>query len=229
MISLAVCATKIVLLSGASCHGFLLRASGRLHSALLLHLLSPLRPRPEPRQPSTKRRLCLARRVVVDSFERSQASTAVHPATLTLRRTVTHRTRVPYTYTPIPRTGCCDTDRNTDNSNLAHDLDAALAAPSILHPPPVRLAAITPSLASPSSSRLTVSRDLRNARARLISSLLAQPRPPKWRQKYACSTTDRLSKPLALHPVRPCNTGASQTKTSADRDHHSSSGNTSSW
>jgi hypothetical protein len=60
------------------------------------------------------------------------------------------------------------------------------------------------------------------------SSRLSQPRPPKWRQKYACSTADRPSKPLALCRVRPCNAGA-QTKTSADRDYRSSSGNTNSW
>lgn len=59
----------------------------------------------------------------------------------------------------------------------------------------------------PPSSRLTVSRDLRIACARLISSPFAQPRPSKWRQKYACSTIRRLSKPLALRRVRLCNAG----------------------
>lgn len=49
-----------------------------------------------------------------------------------------------------------------------------------------------------------------------LSSLAAHSPPLKWRRKYACSTAHRRSTPMALRPVRPCNTGAQQPKTSAD-------------
>lgn len=49
-----------------------------------------------------------------------------------------------------------------------------------------------------------------------LSSLAAHSPPSQWRRKYACSTAHRRSTPMALRPVRPCNAGAQQPRSSAD-------------
>ena len=201
-------------------------------SSTCLSPCSPLCPRPEP-HPSGE--FCFSAVWWWTLLERSQASTAAaaaaapcntaplhaHPPTAKTRHRHAshprpsyihihaHTTRSPPRHTHTPRT------RHRRQQHTPHDPDALIAAPPILHARRRTLtrlaaaaAAITPPLASLSPSRLTVSRDLRTARVRLISSPFAQPRPSEWRQKYACSTADRPSKPLALRPVRPCNAGA---------------------
>lgn len=150
-----------------------------------------------------------------------------HPHPLSTTTTATHRhASRTYTLTPIPpstptrytpyspATTPTPTHNNTPHALAAPQSSSStsaaartLARPSACLPCCDCNHSAHP-LHRPPSSRLTVSRDLRNACARLISSPLAQPRPSKWRQKYACSTIRRPSKPLALHRVRPCNAGA---------------------